>query len=287
VPWRHLAVQRDLAVSGSSGAYLVDQAVGEVIMALPPDSLVRQLGITLLPGLRANYSEPRIATDDVGYWLGTEATNITASDPVVGSIAYSPKMAGATFKVSRQFIKQAPNAEQWLRAQLARALDVLLIKAALNGSGLAGEPLGLLGMSGTGAQAGAGLSHANTTNMVRKVRVANAGGSPSLAWLADPATLEVLEGRAKNGTGSGFIAADGRINGAPYHSNTGLPAGTAVVGAWAELVIASWGAGPIVEVTPWASAADFKAGIVACRVMLPVDVAARHPAAFTIATSVN
>jgi hypothetical protein len=57
-----------------------------------------------------------------------------------------------------------------------------------------------------------------------------------------------------------------------------------VVGDWSQLLLAQWGAGPVLEVDPYTS---FKTGVVAMRVMFSVDVGVRSPAAFSVATGIS
>lgn len=74
----------------------METAVGEVQAALPPESLLQK--VSLLPNLRANLTEPRISTHNVGYWFGTESSSLTSSDPTLGQIAYMPKDAACCWR---------------------------------------------------------------------------------------------------------------------------------------------------------------------------------------------
>lgn len=58
-------------------------------------------------------------------------------------IACTPKQAGCVINFSRLLAKQT-NAEMFVKRELTRTVGTTLDQAVLNGSGAAGQPLGLI-----------------------------------------------------------------------------------------------------------------------------------------------
>jgi len=270
-----------MTAAGASGSnYLVPSEAAAAVDILRPWSVTMQAGITVMPGLVGNTPIPKTTATSTGYWLSDEATDITASQPTIGQVSLSPKMAGALVQYTHQLRAQS-DVENILRRELLRTTGSLIDAAVFNGSGGSGQPTGLLNTSSIGTQSGTSLAWAGILTMEGQCGDANA--EPS-AWIATPTVRKLLKGRER-ASGSGMVWNDFGLNGKPAFATTTLPAGTLVTGDWSQLVLGMWG-GLEIQVAP-PNAAGFKAGTLAIRLLASVDVGVLHPAAFSKSTSVT
>lgn len=284
IPFAALAT-RDLSATGggSAGGYLVGTALGEPFDVLRPWSVVASAGMTVLPNLRENFVIPRVATASTAGWLAGEGSTIAAGQPVLGQTAMTPKHAAVTLNFSRQWRLQAEASEMLLRQQLLGAVGELLDVAVLAGSGAAGQPLGLVNTANIGTQSGSSLAHTGILNMRETVLTAG-GQEQNLRWIGTPGVQEILGARERVAAGGRHLWDDGAILGRPAHATKNAPASTLMCGDFSKAILGLWGAAVRVEINPYQ---DFKAGILAARVILTCDVAFPMPQAFCVAASVT
>jgi HK97 family phage major capsid protein len=277
----------DVVGTASAGGYLVETTVSKMVLdVLRPWSIAARAGISVLAGLIANLNFARTTTASTGYWIGSEVGAPTEASHSLGQIALSPKEAGVWLRFSRLLKLQAADADFFIRRDIGRSLGQLVDAALISGSGSAGTPLGILGTPGIGTQSGTSLAWTGAVAMKTVLNNANAVDDFTTAYISDPTTKGLLEGRAK-ATGFDFIVADDRCNGLPAYASKSVPAATMILGKWSELLLAFWDVGYTFEITPFASQADFQTGIVNARCLVNLDVAALHPAAFVAATSIT
>lgn len=282
VPWSLMT--RDLSTTSPSvGGYLVGTSTGEALDVLRPWSVTARAGIDSIENLRDNATLPRTTSKATGYWLSTETGQVTESAPALGAIALTPKSCGSFIEFSRNLSMQAA-AEAYVRRELLRTMGTLVDAAVINGSGAAGQPLGLLNTPSIGTQSGTSLAQAGVTHMKALVAAANAPDE-GISFLSTPAVRELLETRAR-ATGLGFIWDNDMVASRPARVSTDVPAATMICGAFSEILLALWGAGFVFEVNPY-DATGFKAGIIQARVLVSVDVAIKHADAFAVATSIT
>ncbi len=274
---------RDLtAGTAGAGGYLVGTDTTEPADALRPWSVTARAGLTVLDGLRGSLSAPRTTTVSTTYWLSNEGAATTASQPVLGDLALTPKTVGIYFRVSRQLLLQGGGAvERYVRREMLRTVAAAIDAAVLNGSGAAGQPLGVLGTAGVQSQSGTSLGHAGLSTMKKLAAEANAADE-ALAFIATPAVRQILEARERS-AGSGFCWEAGRVADLPAFATTSMPTATLVVGPWANVILGIWG-GLTVEVNPYE---NFPSGIVGMRLLASIDVAVTYPQAFVKASSIT
>jgi len=158
--------------------------------------------------------------------------------------------------------------------------------AAIYGSGVGAEPLGLSGTTGIGAPsefAAAIPTWSECLNVASEVAVDNAL-TARCAWVLNPALAMQLRGKSKD-TGSGMFVLEGnpgQIAGfrAVESGNAAYTAGSASdlwFGDWSQLVVATWGAIDVV-VDPFYLAATSGVRLFAYGF---VDVGVRQPQAFS------
>jgi hypothetical protein len=138
-PWR-----RDLTIGGYP--QVVQTTVGDkVIPFLRARTICGQLGATIIEGLvGGNVKFPRATVGTTASWL-PEIGPGTDTDPSFDSFTAIPKRIQGSTVISRQLVYQSsPDIEQFVAADIANAISVAVDAAALNGSGTAPQPLGIL-----------------------------------------------------------------------------------------------------------------------------------------------
>ena len=280
LPWSAIAT-RLMTAAGSNGSdLLVSTDVGPVADALRPWSATVSAGVTVFPNLRSNISFPIVSGDIVGAWLANEDTAATPTDPTLDAVAVSPKTWAAVTTFSHQFVRQTEVAEEFVRAQLLRVAGRALDAAILGGSGVSGEPQGLVNVDGV-TTSGASLDFADVLTMRESVSAAN---DTKLSWIAGPDVRKLLAGRQTFSGGSNAIWQGDQIDGRPAYCTPDAPANTLFLADFSTVALALWGPGLRVEINPFQ---DFARGIVAARVLLDCDVAVLQKGALQIATGVS
>lgn len=279
---------RDMTVAGSSGSNnLVGSRPMSFIDTVRNKSVVTRLGATHLENLTDNATIPKVSTDSTVYWLSTETTQITESQPTIGQIALSAKHAGAYTEISRMLSKQAPAVESLLVATLAGSVGTAIDVAALAGSGSSGQPTGIINTAGVGSFSGTSLGWTGLTEGQSDV----IGGSevdPAQCGYATTAAVALsLMGRQRfTGTDSPVwqgTYGEGIVAGCRALASGNVPSSTMILGHWPSLIIATWGVLQV-EVNPYA---NFQAGTLGIRAMLACDIGVRRAADFSVATSIT
>jgi HK97 family phage major capsid protein len=248
-------------------------------------SVLGELGLRVMGGFTGPFTLPATATLPSASWLPADGTTIAESQPSFGQVAFTPKFIAAYMQLSRQLILQssADTVVATLAIEsVARAVDA----AIFNGSGVSGQPQGVLSCPGIHSQSGTSLALAGLLNMREQVLLAGAR-EDRLAWIGHPTVQELLGGR-EGITGSGLPLWSGRaILGLPAVATRSVPTGTLILGDWSRCVVALFdgaGSGVGVEVDPYS---DFRSGISAVRLLFAVDVGLSTPSAFSAATSIT
>lgn len=284
-------LKRDLTVgTGSAGGYLVatENLASSFIELLRARAKVVQLGARLLPGLVGNVTIPKLSAAATAYWLSTEATAITESQQTVGQLSLVPKNVGAYTEISKQLMMQSnPAADALVMDDLNKVLALAIDSAALNGSGAAGQPTGVINTAGIGAVTGTSLNWPGIVEFETDVSTANADVD-NMAYLTTPAVRGTLKGRDKTGTTVGNYVWGGTnlektLNGYRAEVSTQVPAANMLFGDWSQIVIAEWGTLEI-AINPYAG---FTSGITGIRGWATVDIGVRQAGAFSLATAIT
>ena len=280
--------QRDMTVgTANAGGYLVETQNQGFIDLLRARSVVMNMGARRLSGLVGNLTIPKQTAAGTGYWLSTEASQITESQPTLGQLALSPKTVGGYTEISRQLtLQSSPDAEQLVMSDLAQVIALAVDTAALNGSGSSGQPTGILGTSGIGSVTGTSIAVAGVIEFQSDVAGANALNA-ACGYATTPAVAGLLMQRQRFSSTDTPLwegnMLEGKVFGFRSMSSNQMPSATMIFGDWSQVVIGEWGVLEL-EVNPYA---DFKAGIVGVRAMYSIDVGVRIPAAFSAATSIT
>lgn len=161
--------------TGEAGGFLIpDEVTNEVIDLAIAATPIKELGVTIMKGLRGELPIPKVTGRQTGYWVGEEeaATETQAS---FGEIVLRPKTLAAFTKISRRVIHQTSGlAEKIVRQELANAMRLKLEQAIINGSGSEKEPKGIVKYDGLTSTAALGANGArfkvdNATDMVTAI----------------------------------------------------------------------------------------------------------------------
>lgn len=285
------AAVRDLsAASASAGGYLVGTDNGGVIDALRPIMVTRRLGAQTVPALKANMTWARQGGTATIAWAPNEMTAATETQTLnFGQTAGTPKVLVLSIETSRHMQLQSPEMlDQVLTRELAVGVATGCDAAALNGSGAAGQPLGVLNTPGLQTFTGASLSWVNALVPQGQILGANAlsdGGR--VAYVTTPAVAQVAANRQGFSTTAPLWVgglAEGQLAGCLAMSSTQMPAATLLAGDWSRMMLLEWGAGVMIDANPYA---NFPAGITGYRAILMCDVVLESISAFSVATSVS
>lgn len=303
-----------VGATATGGANVATNLLAEsFIEVLRNKAMIMQLGPTILSGLVGNIAIPRQISQTQTYWV-TENSAITQAEATFDQVTLSPKQLGARSQYSRLMLQQStPGIEALVRNDLAKVMALGIDLAAINGSGVSGQPKGILNQSGIGSVAmgtnGAAFTNATTAStsgidqliqLESKLDIGNALDG-SLYYLtnakvvaalkqlktqyADYLWTDNLDNRASGTPGmiNGYGVA--RSNQMPSNltKGTGTNLSALIFGDFSQLVIAMWGG---LEILPNPYGAGYNAGAVDIRTMQTVDLNVRHPESFAAITDI-
>jgi hypothetical protein len=288
--------RRDLTI-GSGFAPVIQTTVGrEVVPFLRAKTICGRLGATILDNLAGgNLKLPRATVGGTAAWLPETGAG-TDSDPSFDSFTLIPKRISGSTIISRQLVFQSsPDIEEFIANDIATAIGVAVDNAALNGTGTAPQPMGILHypVNASGSYTYASRS-ANVTfggpaswpNVLAFEKILELGlvtNDGSFGYATDPTVRDKWQ-RAQKATNypvylwenTGDDPTFGRVNGRRAISSTQLPAGQVIFGKWSEMIIASWvGAEILVDPYSLATTAEIRV-----RASLLADIQFRYPLAF-------
>ena len=288
--------QRELVVgTPSAGGHLVatDLLSGSFIDLLRNAMVINGLGTRYLTGLVGNIAIPKQTGGGTMHWVA-EGNAPSASDQVFAQVGMSPKTAAARTQISRKLLLQSSiDIENFVRQDLATVVGLGIQQVAINGTGAAGQPRGILNVPGigdvVGGAAGAAPDWDDIVDLETEVSVANADVG-TLAYLTNAKARGALKKTFVDGPGTGervWQAGNTPLNGYQAAVSNAVPSnltkGSAtgqcsaiIFGNFADLIIGMWG-GLDLQVDPY-SAGD--SGAVIVRAFQDVDVAVRHAESF-------
>jgi hypothetical protein len=301
-PWR-----RDLSItSPSTGSVTVQTSVGdEVIPFMRAKSVCGQLGATLLDGLtNGNVKLPRATLGGVASWLPEIGPGADA-DQNFDYFTATPKRIQGSTVLSRQLVYQSsPDIEAFIANDLANAIAVAVDNAALNGTGVAPQPLGILNYPANPAFSyvyssrspsvtfGGPTTWANVLLFEKNVELSNVVNDGTFGYAVDPLCRDKWQQQTKTPGATQYPVylwentsdpSDpfGRVNGRRAISSTQLSSANKVIfGKWSEMLICTW-LGLDVMVDPFSLAVT---GEIRVQVSLLADIQFRYPIAFCCST---
>jgi HK97 family phage major capsid protein len=287
-----IPMRRDLTVA-TEGTDLVQTTLGSMIDALRNRLVLTQAGARMLTGLTGNVQFPRLSGASTWTWEG-ETDAAAESTPTFDNVGLTPLRGGTYVDISKQMlIQSSPDAEALVRDDLNKIAALGIQAAAINGSGTAPIPEGVLNTTGIGDVAGGanGLAPtwANIVKVTSEVAIDNADMG-KLGWLINAATRGKLLTTEKAANTAQFILPDQQnagLVGYPYYVTNAVPSdldkgeadgvcSAAIFGNWDDLLIGMWG-GYDILVDPYSVATT---ALVRIHIGAFVDVAVRHAQSF-------
>jgi hypothetical protein len=247
-----------------------------------------------------NVKLPRATVGTTASWL-PEIGAGTDTDPTLDSITVTPKRIQGSTVISRQLVYQSSvDIENFIANDIANAIGVAVDNAALNGTGTAPQPLGILKypFNLPGAYAydhrsanvtfGGPATWTNVLLFEKYLEQGNIVNDGTFGYATDPLARDKWQQVSKVAGYPSFLwentgdPADtfGRVNGRRAVSSTQLSNGQVIFGKWSEMLICSW-FGLDVMVDPFSLATQ---GELRVRVSLLADIQFRYPLAFSVST---
>jgi len=268
------------------GVELVGEEAGPFIPALRKRALVLRLGARLLTGLVGNVGLPRQDTSGGAQWgADNPGADYAQTNLTLSQVPLRPRLLVSATTFTRQLLVQStPSVDEIVAEDMAQASAVALDLAAVHGSGVDNEPLGLYNIDDVTEVDFAGPpTMGKVVEMETAVATQDGETDPETAgYLTTP---EVRERAKLTEEASGArLWLDGTMNDhraeATNQLSKELGAGSdehaMVYGIWSELVVGEWGAIEILA-NPYTLAAK---GLVQVTGFYLADVAPRHPESF-------
>jgi len=267
--------------TGTKGGALVKTDIS-VVQPLEPNLVIEQLGANIMSGLVGNVSLPTSGSFTLSY-VG-ETDEVSAIDTTFSGPTLKPKRLAGVVEISKQLLNQGSiDVENYIRARLANAVNVAVLKGALNGAG-GDAPTGLYSLITTNINATAGAPTWPTIVNLESLIMSADATEQSLAYLSDPMLRGKMKSTAKD-AGSGLFLAEGNaLNGYRYIASSVVPtldAGAShplVFGDWSQMFAGFWG-GMSFTVDPYTKASSSQIRII---VEIFNDIAVVNEKAFAI-----
>lgn len=277
IPFAHL---RDLNTTvGTAGGYLTGTTTKDLTLPLVGANVVAA-GANLVSGLTENQVHPHVTTKPPFTWQPTETTQAPSdSSTVLNQAAGAIHRGGINYRVSRQLLLQS-NAEAFLTRLLIQLANDAIDIGVLNGTGISGQPQGLLNMTGPVSVSGTALNLAGLAQLEESCVLADAG---DVSWFSAPSVRRLLRSRELT-AGAGPIWPGATLLGAPAFVSSKMPSGTLLAGDFRNVDILLFGQGIELLVNPYA---DFQSGRVEFQVSVAMDVLCHYPASFAKSTSIT
>lgn len=272
------------AGDATRGGYFVgtDLLAGDMIELLRNKMYVASLGARYLPGLVGNIAIPRITGGAQAFWL-PETGEVTPSAQATGQLGLRPNRLVGSTAYSKELLAQASvDVEAFVREDLMTVLAIEKDRAAIDGSGVNGQPMGILSTTGIGSVTfGAAATWAKVVDFETSVAEANADVG-SMAYLTTPGVRGKWKTIVKFAStasplweGVGTVGA-GVVNGYRAEATRQVPNNRVIFGNWADLILADW-AGIDVVVDPYSLK---RSGQIEITVTVWTDCGVRRPASF-------
>ncbi len=275
-------LRRDLTVgTGSAAGDLVftDARPGSFIELLRNRLALNTLGVTMLTGLNGPVAIPRQTGAPTAYWVAEKGAP-TESNPTVDQVNLTPKTLGAYTEFSRKLVLQSSiDVEQMVRNELATVIALEIDRAALYGLGTSNQPQGLKLVTGINTEdfANNQPTYAELVSMETKVAADNADIG-AMSYITNSTIYGGFKTTEKASSTAQFVLEPGgTVNGYGVVRSNQVASGDVFFGVWSQMLMGMWGALDL-QVNPYAL--DTSGGV-RVTALQDVDVAVRHPEAFT------
>lgn len=280
---------RALTVSsfGAGGALVGTELLAGSFVELLRNKTLMANGATMLSGLVGNVAIPKQGGGATAYWL-PEGGSVTASDQAFLQLALTPHRLVAQTAYDKQLLAQASlSVEAIVRGDQARVMGIAKDKAAISGSGVNGQPLGILNTAGVQTVTfGAAATWQKILEFETNLATANADQTGTPVFVTSPSVRGKWKGTAIALTGATTVSSKALwendvVNG--YRAdvtNQFSDENRVLFYVPSELIIADW-AGIDVVVNPYSLDSS---GQIRTTMTIWSDNGVRHPVAFVAST---
>jgi HK97 family phage major capsid protein len=279
--YERLSGRRDLTAGAfAGGGALIPEnlLVGSFIELLRNNMVMMQLGTQLLSGLAGNVLIPKKTGASTAYWVA-EGAAITESQPTLGQIGMTLKTVGAVVDFSWDLLRQASmDVQAFVLQDISETLAIEADRAILDGSGINGQPRGLLNTSGIGSVDGSNLDWADIVEFETDVLAANVR-SNNLSFVTRAAVNGLLKTRVKEAGFPMYLNENGLVNGYRVYVTEQCPAATLVFGDWSQGIMGTWGVLELVT----ENITQLPSRIIRTVGFMAMDYVVRQPVAFSVA----
>ncbi len=265
----------------SAGALVQTGPQGQSMIDLYRNKMnVIAMGAQVLGGLQGDLAIPRQTGGATAYWLAEDAT-VTATNQTVGQLSLRPHRLSGCTEYGRQFLLQSSvDAEAFVRNDLMTVLAIEKDRAALLGTGAAGEPLGIYNTPNIATTvditATSSITYAEAVQFETNVASQNADVG-SLGYLTSIYIRASARITAKfASTATPLWDKDMLANHKAMATNQLTAVPSVIFGNWNDLIIGEWGT-PEVTVDPYSLA---KADLIRIVMRQFTDIGIRHPKSF-------
>lgn len=224
--------------TASSGGYLVPQEwMPDILGLLRTEAVVRRAGPRFVP-FNKQMNQTSVSTGATAYYTAENATIAPSEETFGEAPLLTPHNLTGLVPVSNYLLQDAPQAEDFVRADLVEVMALREDLAFLRGTGSGGEPTGFRNMSGITLNPiapgtnGFQITLGQTRRIKAVYRTLNARGV-RLAWFFNPAFITYLETLVD--TQGRFLAEanilqvnddqmSGTFDGIPFYATNQLPA---------------------------------------------------------------
>lgn len=271
-----------LTSGGAAGAVGTTLMGGAYIDALRPASAVLAAGATMFPGLGANVSIPKNSGDLSAAWVA-EGGAITESDIDVTTVDMTPKMIAGRASFTRHLLATStPAIDELVKRSLVAQITNAIDKVALEGSGTAPTPRGILNTSGVAAFTTAGtgvMTWGEAHTAMAEVAAANLDNSRG-TWIVHPDDAAMLAVQSVDSGSGVFVLENGNIAGRRVIQSTHATPGKLYFGLFEHAYIGMW-SGLDLIIDPYTNGSTGTVNIYASQL---ADVAIAYPQAFCVVT---
>ena len=299
--------QRDTLQTGQDtlGGNLVDTELrsSEFIDALRNRAMISRLGARMLSGLQGNLDIPRQSGTVSTYWVA-EGGTITESNLTIDLVSMRPKDLTCLTSVTRRMLMQGSlDVEALIRFDMLQQMALGIDLAAIAGTGINNQPLGILNYPGVNSVSigtnGGAPAWNHLVQLETEIAVDNADEG-TCYYLTNARTRGKLKTTPKVTGQDVFLWTDspvekgmGMVNGYGAAVSNQVPANgtkgsgtnlsSIIFGDFSQLLIGEWG---VLEIMPNPYGQGYPSGSVQIRSMVTVDVAPRRPEYFAVCTDV-
>ena len=286
IPSTMMRAQSVLNDSGTKGGALVPTDIS-FVQPLEPKLTVEGLGANVLSGLTGDVKLPSSGSFTLSYVA--EGAAVTGTDVTFSGPTMKPKRLAGVVDISKKLLMQGSiDVENYIRARLANAVNVAVLKNAISGPGT-NAPTGLYDLITTNIDTTAtGLTWNIAVGLETLIKSSDAT-ELSLGYLSDTALMGSAK-TIKKDAGSGiFLYDNGNMNGQRYVASSvisTLDTGVShplIFGDWSQMFVGFWG-GMSFTIDPYTQAASGNVRII---VEIYNDIAVTNEKAFAIANKLT